>query len=72
MSREELHSPFHDPLLQPISSISPNARAASRFSGKFRKTKKELLHDGSPLKSGSLHGRQEMHHEILCAVIHEK
>jgi hypothetical protein len=72
MSREELQSRFHDPLLQPISSISPSALATSRFSGKFRKTKKELLHDGPPLKSGSLRGRQEVHHEILCAVIHER
>jgi len=38
----------------------------------FAKQKKELLHDGPPLKSGSLRGRQEVHHEILCAVIHEK
>ena len=72
MSREELQSRFHDPLLQPISSISPSASAASRFSGKFRKTKKELLHDGPPSKGGCLRGRQEVHHEILCAVIHEK
>jgi hypothetical protein len=35
----------------------------------FAKPKKELLHDGPPLKSGSLRGRQEVHHEILCAVI---
>ncbi len=38
----------------------------------FAKPKKELLHDGPPLKSGSLCGRQEVRHEILCAVIHEK
>jgi hypothetical protein len=39
----------------------------------FAKPKKELLHDGPPpLKSGRLRGRQEVHHEILCAVIHEK
>ena len=62
MSHEELQSRFHDPLPQPISSISP----------KFRKTKKELLHDGVPLKSGSLRGLQEVHHEILCAAFHEK
>jgi hypothetical protein len=37
-----LQSRFHDPLLQPISSISPSASAASRFSGKFRKTKKRI------------------------------
>jgi hypothetical protein len=67
----ELQRRFHDPLLQPIGSISPSASAASRFSGKFRKTKKELLHDGPPSKS-SLRGRQEVHHEILYAVIHEK
>jgi hypothetical protein len=42
MSHEELQSRFPDPLLQPISSISPSASAASRFSGKFRKIKKEI------------------------------
>jgi len=42
MSPEELQRRFPDPLLQPISSISPSASAASRFSGKFRKIKKEI------------------------------
>ena len=72
MSREELQRRFHDPLLQPINSISPSASATSRFSGKYRKTKKELLHDGPPPKSGSLRGRQDVHHEILCAVIQQE
>jgi len=30
----------------------------------FAKPKKELFREGPPLKSGSLRGRQEVHHEI--------
>jgi hypothetical protein len=63
---------FDDPLLQPISSISPRASATSRLSGKFRKTENKLFREKAPLKSGSLRGCQEVHHEMVSAVIHEK
>jgi hypothetical protein len=73
MSREELQNRFHDPLLQPISSISPSASATNSLQWQVsQKPENELLHDGPPLKGGSLRGRQEVHHEILCAVIHGK
>jgi hypothetical protein len=42
MSHEELQRRFPDALLQPISSISPRASAATRLSGKFRKTKEKI------------------------------
>src|SRR5215469_8366823 len=72
MSREGSQSRFRDPLLQPISSISPSASAQVASVASFAKPKNELLHDGPLLKSGSLRGRQEAHHEILCAVIQKE
>ena len=74
MSREDLQSRFHD-FLHAAHQLDfrPVRQRQIRFSGKFRKTKKkELLHDGPPLKSGRLPGRQEVHHEILCALIRQE
>ena len=65
MSREQLQSRFRDPFAQCVSDKSLQWQVSQN-------KKKELLHDGRPLKSGSLRGRQEVHHETLCAVIHEK
>jgi len=54
MFREELQSRFHDPLLQPISSISPSASATKSLQWQVSQHQKnELLHDGPPLKRGS-------------------
>jgi hypothetical protein len=72
MSREELQSRFHDPLGSPSARFRPVRQRQAASVASLAKPKKELLHDGPPPKSGGLRGRQEVHHEILCAVIHEK
>src|SRR2546421_13118263 len=57
------------PCCNPSARFRPVLQRQVASVASFAKPKNELLHDGPPLKSGSLRGRQEVHHEILCAVI---